>query len=86
MVMKPKPRGGRVAAPALVERLVPAHGVGEVQDIEEKDFGGRKTPCYVIKIRDSGLKVMVPTEAASRASVMTLHAYSCPRERISSRI
>ena len=47
----------------------PAHGVGEVQDIEEKDFGGRKTACYVIKIRDSGLKVMVPTEAASRVGL-----------------
>jgi CarD family transcriptional regulator len=96
-VVKPKSRGGRVAAPALVDRLIPAqagqegnlsvetirinfkagdmavhpaHGVGEVQDIEEKDFGGgRKTPCYVIKIRDSGLKVMVPTEAASRVGL-----------------
>ena len=95
-MVKPKSRGGRVAAPALVERLVPAqagqegnlsvetirinfktgdmavhpaHGVGEVQDIEEKDFGGRKTPCYVIKIKDSGLKVMVPTEAASRVGL-----------------
>ena len=48
----------------------PAHGVGEVQDIEEKDFGGgRKTACYVIKIRDSGLKVMVPTEAAARVGL-----------------
>jgi CarD family transcriptional regulator len=95
-VVKPKSRGGRVAAPALVERLVPAqagqegnlsvetirinfkagdmavhpaHGVGEVQQIEEKDFGGRKTPCYVIKIHDSGLKVFVPTEAASRVGL-----------------
>jgi CarD family transcriptional regulator len=95
-VVKPKSRGGRVAAPALVERLVPAesgqegnlsvetirinfkagdmavhpaHGVGEVQNIEEKDFGGRKTSCYVIKIHDSGLKVFVPTEAASRVGL-----------------
>jgi len=95
-VVKPKSRGGRVAAPALVERLVPAnsgqegnlsvetirinfkagdmavhpaHGVGEVQTIEEKDFGGRKTACYVIKIHDSGLKVFVPTEAASRVGL-----------------
>jgi len=96
-VVKPKSRGGRVAAPALVERLVPAavgqegnlsvetirinfkagdmavhpaHGVGEVQQIEDRDFGGgRKTSCYVIKIRDSGLKVMVPMEAASRVGL-----------------
>ena len=38
----------------------PAHGVGEVERIEEKDFGGRLTACYVIRIRDTGLKVMVP--------------------------
>ena len=37
-----------------------------MQDIEEKDFGGRKTSCYVIKIRDTGLKVMVPTEEVIR--------------------
>src|SRR5262245_32975905 len=40
----------------------PAHGVGEVERLEERDFGGRMTTVYVIKIRDTGLKVMVPTE------------------------
>ena len=39
----------------------PAHGVGEVERLEDRDFGGRMTTVYVIKIRDSGLKVMVPT-------------------------
>lgn len=48
----------------------PAHGVGEVEKLEERDFGGgRKTTCYVIKIKDSGLKVMVPTEAATRVGL-----------------
>src|SRR5262245_10976290 len=47
----------------------PNHGVGEVVQVEERDLGGRKTSCYVIKIRDSGLKVMVPTEAASRVGL-----------------
>jgi CarD family transcriptional regulator len=47
----------------------PAHGVGEVEQLEDRDLGGRKTPCYVIKIKDSGLKVMVPTEAASRVGL-----------------
>ena len=35
----------------------PAHGVGEVEQLEDRDLGGRKTTCYVIKIKDSGLKV-----------------------------
>ncbi|HLV64864.1 MAG TPA: CarD family transcriptional regulator [Polyangiaceae bacterium] len=47
----------------------PNHGVGEVVEIETRDLGGRSTCCYVIKIRDSGLKVMVPTEAAARVGL-----------------
>ncbi|MEO8905476.1 MAG: CarD family transcriptional regulator [Polyangiaceae bacterium] len=47
----------------------PAHGVGEVVELEDRDLGGRKTTCYVIKIKDSGLKVMVPTEAAARVGL-----------------
>lgn len=52
------------------ERAVhPAHGVGEVVQIEEKELGGRKTSCYVLKIVDSDLKLMVPTEAATRVGL-----------------
>jgi CarD family transcriptional regulator len=47
----------------------PSHGVGEVAQIEDRDFGGRKTTCYVLRILDSGLKVMVPTEAAGRVGL-----------------
>ena len=47
----------------------PAHGVGEVSAVEERDFGGRRTTCYVLKILDSGLKVMVPTEAVARVGL-----------------
>jgi len=47
----------------------PAHGVGEVSAVEERDFGGRGTTCYVLKILDSGLKVMVPTEAVARVGL-----------------
>ena len=47
----------------------PAHGVGEVSDIEERELGGRKSPCYVLKILGSGLKVMVPKDAAPRVGL-----------------
>ncbi|HEX6272137.1 MAG TPA: CarD family transcriptional regulator [Polyangiaceae bacterium] len=47
----------------------PAHGVGEVERLEDRDFGGRMTTVYVIKIRDSGLKVMVPTETTERVGL-----------------
>lgn len=47
----------------------PAHGVGEVAAIEDRELGGRKSSVYVLKILDTGLKVMVPTEAASRVGL-----------------
>jgi CarD family transcriptional regulator len=47
----------------------PAHGVGEVADIEQRELGGRLSACYVLRILDSGLKVMVPTEAAPRVGL-----------------
>ena len=47
----------------------PKHGVGEVVELEERVVGERKTTFYVLKIIDSGLKVMVPTEAADRVGL-----------------
>jgi CarD family transcriptional regulator len=47
----------------------PKHGVGEVTEIEERDLGGKKAQFYVLKIVDTGLKVMVPTDAAERVGL-----------------
>jgi CarD family transcriptional regulator len=47
----------------------PKHGVGEVTEIEERDLGGKKSTFYVLKIVDTGLKVMVPTDAAERVGL-----------------
>lgn len=47
----------------------PSHGVGEVIAVEQRQFGATATDCYVIKIIDTGLKVMVPTEAAARVGL-----------------
>jgi CarD family transcriptional regulator len=47
----------------------PSHGVGELLEIEERDLGGQKSTCYVLKIIDTGLKVMVPREAALRVGL-----------------
>ncbi|HLV20278.1 MAG TPA: CarD family transcriptional regulator [Polyangiaceae bacterium] len=47
----------------------PAHGVGEVVAVEQREFGTTPTTCYVLKIVDTGLKVMVPTEAATRVGL-----------------
>lgn len=47
----------------------PAHGVGEVVEIEQRELGGRPSICFVLKIIDTGLKVMVPTDAAERVGL-----------------
>jgi CarD family transcriptional regulator len=47
----------------------PKHGVGEVVEVEERDMGGKKSTFYVLRIVDTGLKVMVPTDAASRVGL-----------------
>lgn len=47
----------------------PAHGVGEIIQIEERNLGGRLSSCYVLRIIDTGLKVMVPTEATARVGL-----------------
>lgn len=44
----------------------PHHGVGEVTAIEAKDIAGQKKTFYILKIVDSGMKVMVATDAAAR--------------------
>jgi CarD family transcriptional regulator len=47
----------------------PAHGVGQVEAVEERQLGGHASTCFVLKIIDTGLKVMVPKEAAGRVGL-----------------
>jgi CarD family transcriptional regulator len=47
----------------------PAHGVGQVKGIETRDLGGSASRMYVLNIQNSGLKVLVPTEAAARVGL-----------------
>ena len=43
--------------------VYPAHGVGEVTGIENRDVGGEQQSFYVLRILDNGMKVMIPTSA-----------------------
>lgn len=47
----------------------PAHGVGEVTGIEKRDLGGSMNLFYVMKIIDSGLKVMIPTSSVAQVGL-----------------
>src|SRR5688572_7532944 len=46
-----------------------AHGVGEVMGIEKRDVAGLKRAFYVLKILDSGMKVLIPTDSAKSAGL-----------------
>src|SRR5215510_7744184 len=47
----------------------PAHGVGEVAGIEKRDLGGSVNVFYILKIDDSGLKVMIPVTATAQVGL-----------------
>lgn len=47
----------------------PHHGVGEVTAVETREIAGHKKTFYILRIVDSGMKVMVPTDAARRVGL-----------------
>jgi CarD family transcriptional regulator len=68
----PPPSGKQQIFKAGEMAVHPKHGVGEVTEVEERDLGGKKAQFYVLKIIDSGLKVMVPTDAAERVGLRAI--------------
>lgn len=42
--------------------VYPAHGVGQVTGIENREIAGSKGKFYILKIMDSGMTIMVPTQ------------------------
>ena len=52
--------------------VYPAHGVGEVMGIESRDIAGTKKSFYILKLLDSGMKLMIPTDGAERAGLRTV--------------
>ncbi len=41
--------------------VYPAHGVGEVTAIENREISGQKATFYILRILDNGMKIMIPT-------------------------
>ena len=50
----------------------PAHGVGEVTAIEQREIGGTRATFYILRILDNGMKVMVPTSAATQVGLRSI--------------
>lgn len=46
--------------------------MAEVVGLEQRDVGGSKVPVYILKILDSGLKIMVPTTNAGSVGLRDL--------------
>jgi CarD family transcriptional regulator len=49
--------------------VYPAHGVGEVTGIERRTIGKTNKTFYVLKILDSGMKIMIPTDNAMQVGL-----------------
>ena len=52
--------------------VYPAHGVGEITDIQMRSLGGQKRSFYVLEILENNMKIMVPVETAAAAGLRPL--------------
>ena len=52
--------------------VYPVHGVAEIVALEHRDIAGKKVPVYVLRILDSGVKIMVPTTNAGTVGLREL--------------
>ena len=50
----------------------PAHGVGEVTAIEQREIGGSRQAFYILRILDNAMKVLVPTSAATQVGLRAI--------------
>lgn len=41
--------------------VYPAHGVGEVTAIEDREIAGQHQTFYILRILDNGMRIMIPT-------------------------
>jgi CarD family transcriptional regulator len=52
--------------------VYPVHGVAEVMALEQRDIGGAQTPVYILKILETGMKIMIPTVNAGSVGLRDL--------------
>ncbi len=52
--------------------VYPVHGVAEVVALEKRDIGGSQTPVYILRILETGLKIMIPTINAGAVGLREL--------------
>ncbi len=52
--------------------VYPVHGVAEVVGLEDRDIGGSHIAVYILKILDTGMKIMLPTSNAGSVGLREL--------------
>ena len=52
--------------------VYPVHGVAEVVGLEQREIGGNQTPVYILKVIETGMKIMVPTINAGSVGLRDL--------------
>lgn len=52
--------------------VYPAHGVGMIEAIEQRKVGDKEQSFYVIKILDSSMVVMIPTDTCDSVGLRTI--------------
>ncbi|CAN5655456.1 CarD family transcriptional regulator [soil metagenome] len=52
--------------------VYPVHGVAEVIGLENRDIGGSQVPVYILKIIETGMKIMIPTTNAGSVGLRDL--------------
>ncbi len=45
--------------------VYPAHGVGVIEAVEEKEISGRQQTFYIMRILDNNMIIMIPTQNAA---------------------
>jgi CarD family transcriptional regulator len=49
--------------------VYPGHGVGKIERIEEKEISGTKKSFYIMRILDSDMTIMIPTDGTANAGL-----------------
>ncbi|MCD6570067.1 MAG: CarD family transcriptional regulator [Deltaproteobacteria bacterium] len=52
--------------------VYPAHGVAEIEAVEEREISGTKMPFFILKILDSQMTVMIPVSNVNNVGIRPL--------------
>ena len=58
----------------------PVHGIAEVVALEKREIGTKTTAVYILKVADSGLKIIVPTDNAEAVGLRAIMSTADVRE------